>query len=40
MADLKNHSLDGSNEKAVERLRQFIEDNKQELEEDKKDNKN
>ena len=42
MAEIKNHSLDGTNEEAVKKLRRLIEDfdrEEQEKEKNKKKNK-
>ena len=40
MAEIKNHSLDGTNEEAVKKLRRLIEDfDREEQEKNKKKNK-
>jgi len=38
MAEIKNHSLDGSNEDAVEKMRQLLKELEQEEEEKSKNN--
>ncbi len=39
MAEIKNHSLDGSNEDAVEKMRQLLKELEQEEEKSKNNNK-
>lgn len=39
MAEIKNHSLDGSNEDAVEKMRQLLKKLEQEEEKSKNNNK-